>query len=214
MQVDKIQEFFMKVYIYSTESLKAKFTIDGNKEVKLFCKEHNIFVKNTKKIVLARDEKELEGIYELQKRSEDNGVETTIIDESEVKEIDPIKGIYLKYMENKTDIKTNIYPVPNLANPFLGVHYTINVDGSIKIGLTAIPAFWRENYKGIDNFNFYEMLEILYYTSKLFILNSFDFRNLAISQMKNYNSKTFIKKQKTKTWFTKLEIYLNLCQLE
>lgn len=28
----------------------------------------------------------------------------------------PFKGIYLKYM-------TNIYPVPNLANPFLGVHY-------------------------------------------------------------------------------------------
>ena len=73
----------------------------------------------------------------------------------------PFKGIYLKYMTNKTDIKTNIYPVPNLANPFLGVHYTITNDGSIKIGPTAIPAFWRENYKGFSNFNFKEMIEII-----------------------------------------------------
>lgn len=261
-------------FYYSSNSLKAKFTVDGNQKMKQFCREHNIFVKDTKKIVVARDEKELEGIYELQKRAEVNGVETSIIDVDEVHRIDPniktfhkalyspttasvdpkevcsklknvleergvefyfntsfkncnldygylinsagayadkiakkfglatdytmipFKGIYLKYLENKTDIKTNIYPVPNLANPFLGVHYTITVDGSIKIGPTAIPAFWRENYKGIDNFNFYEMLEILYYTSKLFVLNSFNFRNLAFSEMKNYNSKIFIQKAK------------------
>ncbi len=43
----------------------------------------------------------------------------------------PFKGIYLKYLENKTDVKTNVYPVPNLDNPFLGVHYTVTVDSSI-----------------------------------------------------------------------------------
>jgi len=99
-------------------------------------------------------------------------------------------------MENKTDVKTNIYPVPNLANPFLGVHYTVTVDGDIKIGPTAIPAFWRENYRGFDNFNFSEMIEILYYEAKLFILNSFNFRKLALSEMKNYSSKVFIQKAK------------------
>ena len=99
-------------------------------------------------------------------------------------------------MNNKTDIKTNIYPVPNFANPFLGVHYTITSDGSIKIGPTAIPAFWRENYRGFDNFNLKEMIEILYYESKLFILNAFNFRKLAIEEMKNYSSKVFIQKAK------------------
>jgi L-2-hydroxyglutarate oxidase LhgO len=106
----------------------------------------------------------------------------------------PFKGIYLKYITNKSDIKVNIYPLPNLANPFLGVHYTITSDGSIKIGPTAIPAFWRENYQGFDNFSLKEMIEILYYEIKLFISNSFNFRNLAIEEMKNYNKKTFIKK--------------------
>lgn len=108
----------------------------------------------------------------------------------------PFKGIYLKYMTNKTDIKTNIYPVPNLANPFLGVHYTITSDGSIKIGPTAIPAFWRENYENFRNFNLQEMIEILYYEVKLFLFNSFNFRNLAIEEMKNYSSKIFIQKAK------------------
>jgi L-2-hydroxyglutarate oxidase LhgO len=108
----------------------------------------------------------------------------------------PFKGIYLKYMENKTEIKTNIYPVPNLTNPFLGIHYTIMANGDIKIGPTAIPAFWRENYSGFDNFNFSEMIEILYYEIKLFILNSFNFRGLAILEMKNYNPRVFIGKAK------------------
>ena len=261
-------------FYYSADTLKAKFTVDGNAKMRQFCKEQGIFVNDTKKIVVAKDKYELEGLYELRRRAEVNGVETYIVDEDEVREIDsniktykkglyspttasvdpkevcfklkdvleglgvdfyfstpfdknhlkynylinssgayadkiakrfglaknytmlPFKGIYLKYLENKTDIKTNIYPVPNLANPFLGVHYTVTVDGSIKIGPTAIPAFWRENYRGFDNFNFYEMVEILYYASKLFILNSFNFRDLALSEMRNYNPKIFISKAK------------------
>jgi L-2-hydroxyglutarate oxidase LhgO len=40
------------------------------------------------------------------------------------------------------------------------------------------------------------MLEILYYESKLFILNSFNFRSLALSEEKNYSTKLFIQKAK------------------
>ena len=48
----------------------------------------------------------------------------------------PFKGIYLKYTKKDKPIRTNIYPVPNLKNPFLGVHYTITVDGKAQ-GATA-----------------------------------------------------------------------------
>ena len=75
----------------------------------------------------------------------------------------PFKGLYLKYTKNKTDIKINIYPVPNLKNPFLGVHYTKTVGGDIKIGPTAIPALWRENYQALERFNPSEMAEVLFY---------------------------------------------------
>ncbi|HUC92001.1 MAG TPA: hypothetical protein VMS09_08230 [Paenibacillus sp.] len=104
----------------------------------------------------------------------------------------PFKGIYLKYAKNKEDVATNIYPVPNLANPFLGVHFTKTVDGSIKIGPTAIPAFWRENYSGFKNFNLFEVLQVLYHESRLFIYNAFNFRDLAFQEMKKYRKNNFI----------------------
>lgn len=98
----------------------------------------------------------------------------------------PFKGIYLKDKKNVSNLKTNAYPVPNLKNPFLGVHFTYAVDGSAKIGPTAIPAFWRENYKGFDNFNFKEMINILYYEAKLFFTNAFGFRSLAYDEIRKY----------------------------
>ena len=99
----------------------------------------------------------------------------------------PFKGIYLEYTGNDKPVKTNIYPVPNIKNPFLGVHYTIKVDGTIKIGPTAIPAFWRENYKGLERFKLNEFLQIITWEAILFITNSFEFRSLALEEMKKYN---------------------------
>ena len=98
----------------------------------------------------------------------------------------PFKGIYLKDKKNRAHLETNAYPVPNLKNPFLGVHFTYAVDGSAKIGPTAIPAFWRENYKGFDNFNFSETINILYYEAKLFFTNAFGFRSLAYDEIRKY----------------------------
>ena len=51
----------------------------------------------------------------------------------------PFKGIYLYCNPDTVKLRTHIYPVPNLATPFLGVHTTLSVDGTSKIGPTAIP---------------------------------------------------------------------------
>ncbi|SVD22991.1 uncharacterized protein METZ01_LOCUS375845, partial [marine metagenome] len=51
----------------------------------------------------------------------------------------PFKGLYLYSEEPPSALKTHIYPVPDLTNPFLGVHFTITADNRIKIGPTAIP---------------------------------------------------------------------------
>lgn len=104
----------------------------------------------------------------------------------------PFKGLYLKYTKNKSDVKTNIYPVPNLKNPFLGVHYTVTVKGDIKIGPTAIPAFWRENYSAFERFNPQELAEVLFYESKLYMTNAFNFRSLAHEEMQKYNKQYFV----------------------
>jgi len=108
----------------------------------------------------------------------------------------PFKGIYLKYMGDKSTVKTNVYPVPNLNNPFLGVHFTKTYDGSIKIGPTAIPAFWRENYAGLSRLKMQELFSISYRIFKLFITNAFHFRHIALEEIKNYNRAIFIAKAK------------------
>jgi len=99
----------------------------------------------------------------------------------------PFKGLYLHSDEPPGSLRTNIYPVPDLRNPFLGVHFTIKSDGKIKIGPTAIPAFWREQYRSFDNFRFGEFVEILFREAGLMFSSSFDFRQLAVEELKKYS---------------------------
>lgn len=96
----------------------------------------------------------------------------------------PFKGLYLYASDTYSGVKTNIYPVPDLKYPFLGVHFTVDVQGKTKIGPTATPAFWREQYNGFENFNIKEMIEIIMRDSSLFLHNDFGFRNVAISELK------------------------------
>jgi len=97
----------------------------------------------------------------------------------------PFKGVYLKYAGTDTPIRPCIYPVPNLTNPFLGVHFSVTVNGDVKIGPTAIPAFWRENYHGMDGFSAHDCAEILGREALMFATDK-NFRALALREMKKY----------------------------
>ncbi len=266
-------------FYYTANSLKAKFTKEGNFALKNFCKQRNLKINECQKVVVAIDEEEVKGLEELKRRGDINGVELIWLDEKELEKlypnikthkkallcpstatvnpkevtkefakviaelgvdlildckylsskdnqvrttlgdfeakkvincaglyadkiaqdfgfskdfvIIPFKGIYLKDKNNVSNLATNVYPVPDLKNPFLGVHYTLTVDNESKIGPTAIPAFWRENYQGLDNFSLSEFFEILFYEIKLFITNAFSFRRLAYSEIKKYNLSYF-----------------------
>lgn len=101
---------------------------------------------------------------------------------SEDYRIIPFKGLYLYENEGGPGLRTNIYPVPDLKYPFLGVHFTVDVLGKTKIGPTAIPAFWREHYGGLNNFSVSEMAEILWRDAKLFFHNDFGFRHVALQE--------------------------------
>lgn len=99
----------------------------------------------------------------------------------------PFKGLYLYSNDPKGSLRTNIYPVPDLRNPFLGVHFTLTVDGKAKIGPTAIPAFWREQYSGVDNFSLSEFYEIIFRQLGLFAFSKFDFKQLAFDEIRKYS---------------------------
>ena len=263
-------------FYYTADSLKAKFTQQGNLALKEYCKIHNIPICNNGKLVVVKDESELPTLYELEKRGQLNGVEIHLVSEKEAAEIEPrartfksalyspntstvdpklvckqleknlrdvgvqfffnapyikrtskneiyagknklfadnyinaaglyadkiardfdvgskycivpFKGVYLECTDPGLELRTNIYPVPNLKNPFLGVHFTVTPYGKVKIGPTAMPAFWRENYKGLNGFVFSEFRDIMLTQLKLFKENSFNFRELAREELRKFN---------------------------
>ena len=106
---------------------------------------------------------------------------------SEAYRILPFKGLYLYSSEPPHSFRTNIYPVPDLQNPFLGVHVTVTVDGRAKLGPTAIPCFWREHYRGLENFNAGEFREIVSMELGLFKRAGFDFRAMALREIRKYS---------------------------
>lgn len=268
-------------FYYAADSLKAKFTRDGNQFWKRYAKENKLSLNESRKLVVAKNKEEEVGVRELYERGKRNGVNVEIISSEEMKKVEPLaktsdialyspetatinpteisnflrrdlerkkvvfyfstkmkgrakkgeiytnkgvfkykilinaagayadqiaqefnlgkdyilipfKGLYAKYSGFSFPLKVNIYPVPDLRNPFLGVHFTVTVDNVVKIGPTAIPAFGRENYGIIRGSELSEAVKILYYEAKLFFANSFGFRELAFTEMKKYNRKKFI----------------------
>ncbi len=222
-------------FYYTADSLKARFTRDGNRALTEYCESHGLKINKCGKLVVTQNEDELQWLDELMSRAEKNGVDLQMVDQKEAESIEPrvktcqralfspttssvdpgevmaqlhkdalaegvevhvgvrylqrtakgietsagdynaryiincaglyadtigrdfgfskhyrilpFKGLYLYSDEPPGSLRTHIYPVPDLRNPFLGVHFTVTAQGAVKIGPTAIPAFWREQIK-------------------------------------------------------------------
>ena len=66
-------------------------------------------------------------------------------------EIVPFRGEYLRLRPHARDrVRRLIYPVPDPAYPFLGVHLTPRVDGEADLGPNAVLALAREGYRRRD----------------------------------------------------------------
>jgi L-2-hydroxyglutarate oxidase LhgO len=91
----------------------------------------------------------------------------------------PFKGIYYRLSE-ASGLRINglIYPVPDLRVPFLGVHFTTKVDGSVYLGPTAVPAFGRENYSGLRGLSLTDTRQILWRLAQQYVVNHQGFRTL------------------------------------
>ncbi|HAW50750.1 MAG TPA: L-2-hydroxyglutarate oxidase [Flavobacteriales bacterium] len=74
------------------------------------------------------------------------------------------RGDYYELTEQgKKKVKNLIYPVPNPAFPFLGVHFTRMVDNEVECGPNAVFTFKREGYKKTD-FDLKDSLDALTYS--------------------------------------------------
>lgn len=259
-------------FYYTADSLKARFTREGNRLLTEYCEANRLPINRCGKLVVARDEAEDRVLDELLRRARHNGIDLQEVDAKTAKEIEPraitwrralfspstasvspgavmaalerdasnlgidiergtaylhkgnagivtnrgnisagyvvnaaglyadriardfgfgdnyrilpFKGLYLKGGAPASSFRTNIYPVPDLKQPFLGVHVTVVADGGVKIGPTALPALWREQYRGLDNFRFRELLEISLRGLGLFINSDFDFKRLSLTEIR------------------------------
>lgn len=63
-------------------------------------------------------------------------------------QIIPFRGEYFRLPASKNDIVNHlIYPIPDPDLPFLGVHLTRMIDGSVTVGPNAVLGLGRENYR-------------------------------------------------------------------
>ncbi len=76
----------------------------------------------------------------------------------------PFRGEYYELKPEKRYLASNtlIYPVPNPNFPFLGVHFTKIIDGSVHAGPNAVLSFKREGYRKTD-FNLGDFVETMTY---------------------------------------------------
>jgi L-2-hydroxyglutarate oxidase len=267
-------------FYYTADSLKARFTREGNARLSTYCDERGLAINRCGKLVVARDDSDLPGLDELLRRGHVNDVLLVPVSAQEARDIEPrahtrdralfspttasvdpvevlgslvadaraegvdircgeafrgvtndvvrtsggtiragyvvnaaglqadlvarqfgfsrdhrilpFKGVYLYGDEHET-LRTNVYPVPNLANPFLGVHFTVTVSGRAKIGPTAMPAFWREQYEGWRGFAPAEAAEIVAREAMLFLRDDFGFRRLARDELTKYSRRGLVK---------------------
>lgn len=63
----------------------------------------------------------------------------------------PFRGEYYRLPSFRNDIvSTLIYPVPDPALPFLGVHLTLMMDGGVTVGPNAVAGWAREGYRKLS----------------------------------------------------------------
>lgn len=106
----------------------------------------------------------------------------------------PFKGLYYK-LSPESGIKINglIYPVPDLNVPFLGVHSVKSADGTDYFGPTAIPAFGRENYKGMKGIRLSETAETAWHVLQQYFRNQQGFRSYAHAEAFRFLKAKFAK---------------------
>lgn len=105
----------------------------------------------------------------------------------------PFKGIYWKLRSNSgIQVRHLIYPVPDLRVPFLGVHTTTNIAGDTYLGPTAVPAFGRENYAGLQDVTVPELARIAGLLTQQFVKGRDGFRRLAWQEGRRYFKRWFV----------------------
>ena len=89
-------------FYYSPDSLKAKFCRLGNLELRKFCKENNLQILETGKVVVCQDGQDVQRLEELYRRGVANGVNIEMLDSRDLEKIEPAAQTFDKFIWSPT----------------------------------------------------------------------------------------------------------------
>ena len=89
-------------FYYSPDSLKAKFCRLGNLELRKFCKENNLRILETGKVVVCQDKQDVLRLEELYRRGVENGVDIEMHSFQELNRIEPAAQTIDKFIWSPT----------------------------------------------------------------------------------------------------------------
>jgi L-2-hydroxyglutarate oxidase len=106
----------------------------------------------------------------------------------------PFLGVYRGISINKLPLRRLVYPVPHPENPFLGTHFTITAEGLVKIGPTAQPVLFSEQYSFAKGWNLEELFKSPMAMSIYFRNNMANVSNLIYSEFPQMLEHNLVKK--------------------
>ena len=117
----------------------------------------------------------------------------------------PFKGEYFNINPKSYESDIPIYPVPNPNFPFLGIHLTRMIDGSLNVGPNAVLSFDREGYNGF-NINLSDLPGIIF--NKTLINLFIKYGKIVASEFLKFSNKSYFERSVKKYWskFSKKDI--------
>ena len=136
--------------------------LQNNEDNQIHCSTKVIGIHHSERIVVETEQGEFEGRF-LVNCAGLYSDKITAMTQSPESKIIPFRGEYYEVRPEKHYLCRNlIYPVPDPNFPFLGVHFTRMINGSLECGPNAVLAFAREGYTR-STVNFLELAEVLSY---------------------------------------------------
>ena len=136
--------------------------LQNNEDNQIHCSTKVIGIRHSENIVVETEQGEFEGRFLVNCAGLYSDKITAMTQPPESKII-PFRGEYYEVRPEKHHLCRNlIYPVPDPSFPFLGVHFTRMINGSLECGPNAVLAFAREGYTR-STVNFLELAEVLSY---------------------------------------------------
>ena len=117
---------------------------------------------------------------------------TELAQEKAPAKIVPFRGEYYELTPEKRYLVNGaIYPVPNPNFPFLGVHFTPGIDGSVHAGPNAVLGFKREAYRKFD-FDLRDFMDTMTYPGFWKLVAKYSKEGIE-EMIRSYNKAIFVR---------------------